>query len=400
MGSFNGRFQPGPWSFLLKQQFKRNTSFRKTRSSGRDLVVYCGDRRGCSDRKLQWNPAVFATRGLSGSEEAIINLSRELAKLGWDVTVYNNCGHKPAVDAGVTYRPVWEFNPRDRQDVLILWRCTEPIDWDPHVGKIFIDLHDFMEEEAFVVRNRIQRITRIFAKSRFQRSLFPSLPEEKFAVVPNGIDVTLLDATTTKDRYLLINTSSPDRSLDVLPKLFTEVRRRVPQARLQWAYGWGSFELARGTSAEAMRWMRHTRRAMDDARIETMGQLTPVQVAALYQRAAIFAYPTEFHEMGCISVRKAQACGCVPVTTDFGDLAESVQFGVKLPFQVPDLRQEKGRAYFGLQDRALQRSWIDAVVDLLTNQEKREALAIQGTDWARQFGWPQIAAQWHNILCN
>src|SRR5437879_7213850 len=94
--------------FLVRQFIKRNTTYLKRTSSGKDLVIYCGY------TQFQWNPQ---TIGYSGSEEAIIYLARELTKFGWDVTVYNNCGHKPVVDSGVTYRPFWEFNPRDRQDV-------------------------------------------------------------------------------------------------------------------------------------------------------------------------------------------------------------------------------------------------------------------------------------------
>jgi len=116
--------------FLLKQFIKRNTEYRKRTSSGNDLVIYC------DYTKFQWHPK---SKGFAGSEEAAINLARELAKLGWDVTVYNNCGHKPVVDAGVIYRPFWEFNPRDKQDVVILWRWPKPLAWDINADRIFID---------------------------------------------------------------------------------------------------------------------------------------------------------------------------------------------------------------------------------------------------------------------
>src|SRR5438045_3841645 len=87
-----GTFRVG--RFLLKQFVKRNTEYRKQTSSGKDLVIYC-DRT-----QFNWHPG---TVGLGGSEEAVINLARELVKLDWDVTVYNSCGHKPLVYEGVTY---------------------------------------------------------------------------------------------------------------------------------------------------------------------------------------------------------------------------------------------------------------------------------------------------------
>src|SRR6185503_10459671 len=100
----------------------RNENFIKTESTGRDLVIYCGN------TIHQWNPELFKTRGFGGSEEAVIHLAREWAKLGWNVTVYNNCGHKEVKADGVTYKPFWEFNYRDKQDVVILWRWAKPLD--------------------------------------------------------------------------------------------------------------------------------------------------------------------------------------------------------------------------------------------------------------------------------
>ncbi len=370
----------------FKEQFiKRNV---KRTSSGRDLVVYCED---CG---FTWHPG---TKGFGGSEEAVINLTRELTKLGWNTTVYNNCGHKPVVDAGVTYRPWWEFNPRDKQDAVIIWRWPKA-NWSINAEKIFIDLHDVMDGRALSEENGIGRFTRIFFKSQFHRSFCPNLPDEKVAVIPNGLDFTLLDGEECRDPYLLINTSSPDRSMNVLPRLFREVKWRVPQARLQWAYGWELFQLFNAQNRTKLEWMRRTQKEMDDAGIETMGHLAQPDVAKLYRRAAILAYPTEFAEIDCISVRKAQACGCVPVTSDFGALAESVQFGMKVPVAKRNLWTEGNRFHFGIDDAASQRLWIDATVHLLTSPTERSELAAQGASWARQFAWPSIGARWDDFL--
>ena len=66
----------------------RNLHFVKTESSGRDLVFYC------SPPNETWNPETARTKGVGGSEEAIIWLSRLLHERGWNVTVYRQlrCG--------------------------------------------------------------------------------------------------------------------------------------------------------------------------------------------------------------------------------------------------------------------------------------------------------------------
>jgi glycosyltransferase involved in cell wall biosynthesis len=375
--------------FLLRQFVKRNTRYLKRTSSGNDLVFYC------DYSAFPWHPRA---KGFAGSEEAVINLTRELAKLGWDVTVYNNCGHKPLVDAGVTYRPWWEFNPRDKQDVVIVWRWLRALDWEINAERIFVELQDTTPERYFTTRNRIAKVRGIFVKSRFHRSFYPNLSDDRIIVVPNGIDLDLLQGDERKDPHLLVNTSSADRSMDVLPKLFQAIKRQVPQARLQWAYGWGLFELMNGNHPEKLRWMRQTQQEMQSAGIESLGNLSQAEVGKLYQRGAVFCHPTAFPETDCISVRKAQASGCVPVATDFAGLKDSIQFGVKIPCVEAEAWKQPGRFHFGIEDEATQRSWVDATVDLLTNSAKRSELAEQGAAWARQFSWPRIAARWDEVL--
>jgi glycosyltransferase involved in cell wall biosynthesis len=375
--------------FLFRRFIDRNTKYRKRTSSGRDLVIYC------DYTSFIWHPQ---TKGFSGSEEAIINLARELVKLGWNVTVYNNCGHNPLWFEGVIYRPFWEFNPRDRQDVVILGRWPKPLDWDINAKSIFIESQDTINESFFTARNRLSKVRRLFLKSNYHRSLFPNIPDHKIAVIPNGIDLSLLDGAEQKDPFLLVNTSAADRSMSVLPKLFLEVKRLVPQARLQWAAGWDLFKLFNDKRPDRIDWMKSKQREMEEVGIESLGNLSPAEVGKLYQRGAILAYPTDFHETDCISVRKAQACGCVPVTTNFAALEESVQFGIKIPCKRTDTANSSDRFSYGIEDPETQRLWVDATIDLLTNPEKRMALAEQGTKWARQFSWPAIAARWNQIL--
>jgi glycosyltransferase involved in cell wall biosynthesis len=391
----------------------RNARLVKESSSGRDLVISCGN------TVHEWNPEMLKTGGkgfVGGSEEAVIHLSRELAKLGWNVTVYNNCGNKPIRDVVtycnpngdrahqvVTYRPFWERNFRDKQDAVILWRYPRPLDTPINAPTILMDLHDTVAAEEFTPE-RLQRLTKVLVKSRFHRSLFPNIPDNKIEVIPNGIDLSLLESSPSirKDPYLMINTSSPERSMDVLPKLFKEVKKRIPQAKLQWAYGWDMYKacIDKNGGKEKLEWMKRTQKEMDDAGIETLGRLTQAEVGKLYQRASIFAYPTEFPEIDCISVKKAQAAGCLPVVTDFGALAESVSFGWKVHSRKKKVSW-KGpcQLHFGLEDNGLQQEWVELCVKALgTRSICNDRDGPDRRQWSRQFEWTRIAAQWNEIL--
>lgn len=385
----------------------RNQNFQKEESSGRDLVIYCGN------TMHTWNPDLFKTQGFGGSEEAVIHLAEEWAKLGWNVTVYNNCGHKEMVHLKVTfigapkekigslanpicvvYKPFWEWNYRDKQDVTILWRWCKPLDAEINSTKVFVDLHDVIPEGEFNEK-RLAKVDKIFVKTQFHRSLFSHIPDKKMCIVPNGMEL-YLDESIKKDPYLIINTSSPDRSMDVLPKLFTEIKKRVPKAKCAWAYGWDNYINTYSRDSKKMAWMEKIKKEMKDAGIEDLGRLTQAEVGKLYQRASIFAYPTEFAEIDCISVKKAQGSGCIPVTTDFGALEESVRYGARIhSVKTKDNWNKPYQFHFGLEDEKLQEQWVNEVVDLLSGKDPKEEDRSKMIKWASEnFDWSKIAEKW------
>lgn len=363
----------------------RNKRFVKNTSTGHDLVIYCGY------TNQKWNPETFAKEGIGGSEEAVVHLAHEWTKLGWNVTVYNNCGHKRVQAEDVTYRPFWEFNPRDKQDVAIFWRHPKPAEYDVNAGKIFIDMHDVLGAGEFTP-DRLAKITKVMVKSKAHRVLFPNIPDDKIAIIPNGLEDYATDAK--RDPYLILNTSSAERSMDVMPKLFKEIKRQFPRARMAWCYGWDVFKATHADNAKMMKWMDETNEAMEDAGIENLGRLSQNDVGRMYHKAAILAYPTEFYEISCISVLKAQAAGCLPVTTDFAALAESNHFGAKIHSQkTKDTWSRPYQFHFGLEDEAAQKQFVDACVAALKNPKR-----FDPAEWVVHYEWATIAKEWDKLF--
>jgi len=368
----------------------RNNHFIKTESSGKDLVYYCGM------TTHTWNPKLFKTRGFGGSEEAVFNLAKEWAKKGWNVTVYNSCGDEEMTADGVTYKPFWEWNYKDKQDVTILWRHPRPVDYNINSAKIFVDLHDVVPSGEFTEK-RLEKIDKVFVKTKFHRSLFPNIPDEKLAVIPNGQNLYGV-TDVEKDQYLIVNTSSPDRSMDVVPELFKRIKEKVPQAKMEWAYGWENFKNYYEHDEEKMAWMDKVNKEMEEAGIVNRGRVTQEEVAKMYARASVMLYPTEFAEIDCITVKKAQAMGCVPVVTDFGALDESVQFGVKVHSEkTKDNWSAPYQFHFEVTDEKMKQELVDGVVKMLT---KPDVNIPKMVDWTKKFDWDKIADSWDNVITN
>jgi tetratricopeptide (TPR) repeat protein len=155
----------------------------------KSIAMFCG--QGFEP----WGPDVL-DKGMGGSEEAVIYLTRELAQLGWDVTVfcerdaeyidgvpkpYNWHGdHDPVI----TYKPWTEFNPWDTFDVLISWR--QPMNARGiKARKKIVDLHDTVDPKH--LEAVVDEVDLFLVKSDYHRKLYPNIPDDKIKVITNGI---------------------------------------------------------------------------------------------------------------------------------------------------------------------------------------------------------------------
>jgi glycosyltransferase involved in cell wall biosynthesis len=368
----------------------RNKWIVKKESSGKDLVYYAGF------TEMPFCPSYAAKKGIGGSEEAIINLSKEWVKMGWNVTVYCNTGNLGEESDGVKYRPFWEWNYRDKQDITILWRQASILDKvNINSSKIFIDLHDVIPEGEFTPK-RLDKITKIMVKTPFHRSLFPNISDDKFVIIPNGQDFELFNQDVKKDQYLIVNTSSPDRSLNVLPEIFKRIKQQVPEAKCKWAYGFDLFEKVHDGNDVFLKWAKDTKQAMQDVGIENLGRLSQKKCAQLYLEGNVLLYPTEFAEIDCITVKKAQACGCLPVTTDFAALDVSVKSGVKIHSEkTKDNWCQNNQFYFGVSDETMIQKFVDETVKILkTPINDRKDMKEK----MEEFRWDNIAKKWNQVI--
>jgi tetratricopeptide (TPR) repeat protein/glycosyltransferase involved in cell wall biosynthesis len=363
----------------------RNKYFVKTESTGRDITYYCGQ------TSHEWNPEMAKTKGIGGSEEAVINLSKEWAKMGYNVTVYNSCGNEPMTCDGVRYEPFWAYNAKDKTDITILWRRPNLADYDLNTGKLFVDVHDVIPAGEFTEK-RLAKIDKVMVKTNFHRSLFPNVPDEKISVIGNGMSLEGAEEVE-KDPYLIINTSSPDRSMGAVPKLFKEIKKRVPQARMAWAYGWEIFDNAHRSNKTLMEWKDKCINEMEEAGIENLGRLSQAEVGKLYQKASIFFYPTHFAEIHCISVCKAQAANCFPVTTDFAALGETNVFGSRTHSKKDkDTWCKPYQIEFSVDDEEEQKELVENVVKQLTNPKRIDGKKL--AEWSKDMMWDNTAKSW------
>ena len=373
----------------------RNAYFVKTESSGKDLVFYCFPQNEI------WNPRTAREKGIGGSEEAVIWLSRLLHRRGWKVTVYAYCGaHEEDFD-GVSWKPYWMWNHRDKQDITVLWRYPQFATYEINSDTVIVDLHDTVAEEDFTPE-RLQRIHGIFVKSMFQRSLYPGIPDEKFIIIPNGIDAKLFEGAADRDPLLLVNTSSADRSLEAFLDCSEQIKKQVPNVKAQWAYGWGVWDSFYASDAQKLQWKTKMQERMKELGVEERGRLSHDEIARLYHKANIFAYPSEFTEIDCISLSKAMAAGAIPITTDFAAMGEKSQHGGVFIHskKTKDNWIQPYQFHFEIVDPEQKAEFVRETVKLLLHPPSETARESM-REWARfTFDWNKIADSWDSALAS
>lgn len=184
-----------------------------------------------------------------------------------------------------------------------------------------------------------------------------------------------------RNPYACLYTSSYDRGLQHLLQMWPDVKKAVPQAELHIFYGWQLFEKFYHDNPASMNWKANMDKLMLADGITHHGRLPQPEIEKWYKSCGIWAYPTHFGEISCISAMKAQAWGAVPVVVDHAALQTTVQYGIRV----------KGDIY----DQETKDEYKAALIYMLTHHDIQEQIRKEMMPWAQdKFTWAKIAKQW------
>lgn len=242
-----------------------------------------------------WGPWSLE-EGIGGSEEAVIQLSRELATLGWYVTVYATPGERAGFEEvpfanPVEWKQYWELNPDDEFDVLIAWRNPGFFNSPWKARKKYVWMHDVMPEAEFDAS--LKNLDKVIMLSKYQRSLFPNIPDDKIFMSANGIVPEDFDIKAGKrDPHRIIYMSSHVRGLELLYNIWPEVKKAVPKATLDIYYGWDSFVNILKDNPDRMAWReRMIKKAKELEGVTDHGKISHGQIVSEIFKSGVWAYP-------------------------------------------------------------------------------------------------------------
>ncbi len=338
----------------------------------------------CADALEEWGPWSLQ-KGIGGSEESVIQMSRALARRGHKVNVYGPwAGEDSTIDCKVEYHRIGMGEYR-RSDICIGWRSPELFTGRrlPEAEYLWLWLHDILEPER--VKPAFPIVDTILVGSHFHASLYPDL-RPKMAVVRLGLDPQeFLVDKLQRQVHRLVWTSCPTRGLETLLDFWPQIRREVPDAELRVFYDFINLDTMLASSdpahePESYKRLRDMRpRILEKAKqdgVKWCGRVGQQQIAKEYLQAGVLAYPTSFPESMMISAAKAQRAGCWPVFYPFAALPETIAWG--WPSTPENFVQHCVEACLGEKP-----------------ESEREAMMV----WASKcYSWEKTALQWERIM--
>lgn len=189
-------------------------------------------------------------------------------------------------------------------------------------------------------------------------------------------------ASSTKKPYSVGYFSSYDRGLECLLDMWPEIKKQVPKATLDIYYGWDMYDQFHSKDPAKMKWRWQMTRKIHDVGAVEHGRVNHQQLADAMKEIKVWAYPTEFTEIHCITALKAQEAEMIPVVTDVGALNETVLCGYTVT---------SDNIY---TDKTAQKEFISEVVDALKSKTKGVSTSKNGY---RPY-WNQVAEVWDKEL--
>lgn len=178
--------------------------------------------------------------------------------------------------------------------------------------------------------------------------------------------------------------SSYDRGLDNLLFMWPDIIKKYPDAKLHVCYGWDLFDKANHNNPERMKWKKSVQKMINQKGVIHHGRVGQDKLKEIRSKCGIWAYPTWFPEINCITALECQDDGVVPVTMDDFALSETVGSGIKI----------KG----DINDPKVKDKYLKELLDLMGDKDRWEKEVKKAKKFAKNFYWEKIAKGWDKIF--
>lgn len=368
---------------------------------------------------LTYDGSTLTKRGLGGSESAVILISKELSKIGFKVTVYNNCIDSqatPGMHDHVNYIDHTQSNPDDIHDLVISSRSVFPFFANNKYAKMcaaakhkVLWMHDtFCQGDEHLETMLIQGfIDEVFTLSDFHSTYVTNCDhggkrnfevlKHKFFQTRNGAvkHIDEVDVNAKDPNHFVYNASVTKGLLPLLHNVWPIVKSSIPEARLTVIGGYYRFR----EGAEQDEQEKTLRQLMSQGipGVTFTGVIPQFEIAKILANASFMLYPTDFPETFGISTLESLLYKTPVITCKFGALEETA---IDLACYKINYSAMPNGLFPNINAADQANKFTQMVIDAYNNkyllQQKQNYCDVVSDI----YGWDTIALQWMQHFYN
>lgn len=371
---------------------------------------------------LLYNGDTLKERGLGGSEQAVILLSKELVELGFNVTVFNACD-KSGNYSGVTYCDLSDPKLQTEEfDILISSRSVAPFAEDKHFDffkeHYNIDpspftniaknskykvlwMHDtFCDGDGFIQEYLLKGyIDKLFTLSDWHASYVSTAFHDNVDRYPeffkpfifntrNGVVnyKSEIDLSKKDKNHFIYNSSITKGMMPLLEQVWPFVKAIIPEAHLTIVGGY--YE---NNEDEIDKFKSDFNEVYDKYHgkegVSFTGIVTPSEIADLLETTTFMLYPNIYPETFGISPLEAVNSNVCLIGYNFGALEEVV----------PDDTAYKEPFFYGMLEESHPRL-LNLIAEAYHDDYYRQQKQYACNKYKEFLGWDVVALQWKHFF--
>jgi glycosyltransferase involved in cell wall biosynthesis len=383
---------------------------------------------------LPYDGDTLKKRGLGGSESATILMAKELTKLGFKVTIFNNCNKDSKLAREGTYdgvqyfdNTILDYKSDFKFDIVISLRTIIPF-ITPNLYKQFegynpqrysaitanarhkaVWMHDTFANGDLILEDLLVQghIDEVFTLSDFHSTYVMNCDhgkrrnmevlKHKFFQTRNGIVTYKNDVDIRKkDPHLYVfNAAFTKGMAPLVNDIWPKIKAKIPEAKLICIGGFYVFP-GQELDAQGKEWTKMSNDPKNkNLGIEFTGVIKQSEIADILERASYKLFPGAFPETFGISSLEAIAYNTPIIGTRFGALEETavseacymIDYAIEPNSLFPFIPKER-------QVEKFVHTVIMAHHNRYLHQQKQYACnQIKGV-----VGWDSVALQWKQHL--
>lgn len=332
------------------------------------------------------NPHERVSKATGGILNSLTLIPEYLAKQGHEVFV-NSTYEKDEDVNGVHY--ITSGKSIGKWDITVFNRNILPKEFVMYCkdigAKVIWWLHDivqlsYLKDDAFMYVDKVIALSQ-YCKQTY--SDFYSIPEDKFVVIPNGVDKGLFYPGTPEERNpnMVMMASALVKGFMPIPTVFDNLKRHNYDI---------DFRIYSSQKLHGLENSTEQQRFLDAMKREGAHVYSPVSqevLARLLRQAHCLLMPNTYPEICSNLLLQAQASGCPVVTSDIGSAKEFIENKVTGVYTT----KYKPHDYY---------AWVVEYTNLVldTYLDKNFAANISKNSPRDVKSWEQVGEAWNETI--